>query len=229
MRIFMCVSETVKLNEFTNIATKAKISNMVHGITGLLSYNHGHYLHIIEGEDGAVSRLVANIYKDTRHQNVCEILDVTTDKRFFSDWSMKLVPLLKRNNSFLKFMDHVKNEVHALSQQQKRLLNNFYSIECKPMQPPKPVIRPTPLVYSIDRLPDFDDEQASSSLRSLCGSLMNTPTRFRDLLSQKYFGSQEQLRLMLNQLNRAGCLKVTQMHQFEDMRAVKMASANMWH
>ncbi len=215
MRLYVYISESVKLSDIVPIVESSKVSNASHGITGVLSYGYGHYLHVIEGEEAQVSNLIKNIRKDTRHQNITEILDADTDKRLFSDWSMNLVPLLKRNESFVRFVDFLNNNIVLLSRKQKRLMKIFYKLNETKVPTAKQADPLKPLSYSIVEWPDFDVVEVSSSLLSLCGALMNNPTHFRKLVNQKMYGAEDEIRYMLNQLNHSGYLKVTQVQPLE--------------
>lgn len=210
MRLYVFVSEAVKLSDLVSIVETAKVSNAVHEITGVLSYSYGHYMQVLEGNDADVSSLLKNIRKDSRHQNITEILDLEIDERIFSDWSMNLVPLLKRNESFISFIDVLNNNIALLSRKQKRLMKIFHNIIDAKIPSAAEVNPFRPLSYSIIEWPNFDVVKPSSSLLSLCGTLMNNPTHFRNLVNQKMYGTEEEVRFMLNQLNQAGYLKVTQ-------------------
>lgn len=233
MRLYVYVSEAVKLSDLVPILETSKALNAAHGISGILSYNHGHYLQVIEGEQAEVDELVINLKKDPRHQNFCEVLNVEIEDRFFSDWSMNLVPLLKRNESFLNFISFLNQNIDLLDRTQNRLFNIFYEIPETQEQAPEPVQYASPLVYSINEWPNFDVIEPSSCLMSLCGSIMNNPTRFAELEKRHFYGSEKQLRAMLNDLNRAGYLKVTMSQNTRDMdRAepsnIDQGSFNKW-
>ncbi|MBX2848989.1 MAG: BLUF domain-containing protein [Acidiferrobacterales bacterium] len=232
MRLYIYISEAVKLSDLNQILETSTSSNAAHGISGILSYNHGHYFQVIEGEDAEVSKLIKNVQKDPRHQNVTEILDIEIEGRFFANWTMNLVPLLKRNESFIRLVDFVNRNSHLLSKTQNRLFNIFYKLEDQVVAEEKPVQYASPLVYSISEWPDFDVLEPSSCLMSLCGSIMNNPTRFHELEKRHFYGSEEKLRSMLNDLNRAGYLKVTMMDNVEKVHSpesnVQKGHFNTW-
>lgn len=210
MRLYVYISELVKLSDLSSILEDSKVSNEIHGITGILSYNHGHYLQIIEGEDNDVSNLIRNIQKDTRHQNIIEILDMEIEDRFFCDWSMNLVPLLKRNDLFIAFTKHLNEHIDLLSRKQQRLFNIFHQLSSDDNEPLSQQSQTGSLVYSVEEWPDFNVLAPTSCLMSLCGALMRNPTSFRTLTSKKYCGAEVELRSMLNKLNKAGYLVVSQ-------------------
>lgn len=211
MRLYVTVSETVKLRDLSSIVEDTKASYDEFGITGVFSYNLGHYLQVIEGEDSDIENIVKNFQKDVRLTNIVEIVDLEIGERFFSDWSMNLIPLLKKNDSFIALSEYLNGLMDLLSRKQNRLFNIFYELSsdkdnAKNLSNEHKL---DALVYSIEEWPDFDKTPASSSLMSLCGTLMRNPTSFRTLLRKDYCGTEAELREMLNELNNAGLLMAT--------------------
>ena len=218
MRLYVYVSEAVKLSDLVPILESSQTFNTANGITGVLSYSYGHYLQVLQGEDAVLTDLVKKIQKDTRHQNMTEILDINIDQQFFTDWSMNLVPLLKRNESFINFIDCVNENIDLLSSKQKRLMKIFHSIIDKKIPTAKQANPFKPLSYSINEWPDFEAVEPSSALLSLCGRLMNNPNTFREIVKLGMYGTESEIRTMLNQLNKAGYLKVTQLQNLGKSR-----------
>lgn len=210
MKLYVYVSESEKISDLVPITETARAYNAANDITGIFSYNHGYYLQVIEGENDAVESLVKRIWVDKRHQNVTEILDVEIDERFFTDWSMNLIPLLKRNETFQTFVDSVNDNIDLLTYQQRDLMKLFCDLNNLKAHNNRKGGSLKALKYSISEWPNGDVINASSSLLSLCGTLMNNPTNFRKLVGTKTHGSKKEVRSMLNQLNKAGFLKVTQ-------------------
>jgi len=213
MKLYIYISESVNLSDLVPITEFSKVSNKANNITGILSYSNGHYLQIIEGEDNKVGSVIKSIRKDNRHQNMIEVLDVEIEERFFSDWSMNLVPLLNHNEEFIAVTNFLNDNIELLSQQQKRIFSVFHQLTASlPSRRVKESQHASPLVYSINEWPNFEVVEPSSCLMSLCGLIMNNPKRFNELSKQHFYGSEQQLRSMLNELNKAGYLKVTMLH-----------------
>jgi len=227
MKLYVYISESKKLSDLVPITEASRAYNAAKGITGVFCYNHGYYFQVIEGEDDDVENLVKNIWVDKRHQNICEILDVEIDERFFTDWSMNLIPLLKRNEAFLTFVECVKDNINFLSRQQRSLMKLFCELDDSAVSSSRKAQPLSPLKYSISEWPNGDVINSSSSLLSLCGTLMNNPIGFKALAEQKMHGSREEIRSMLNELNKSGFLKVTQEEsvnqesQFEHLHKVQ--------
>jgi hypothetical protein len=63
-------------------------NNRRQGITGMLLYNDGNFVQVLEGPQEAVDRLLATIKHDLRHKGVLELLRGDLAERQFPDWSM---------------------------------------------------------------------------------------------------------------------------------------------
>ena len=55
-------------------------------------FNQYHFLQIVEGGRTAVSCLLGNLLRDTRHTEMVVMGFEGIDQREFSDWSMRFVP-----------------------------------------------------------------------------------------------------------------------------------------
>jgi HD-like signal output (HDOD) protein/CheY-like chemotaxis protein len=60
------------------------------GITGVLLYVAGHFLQVMEGDEGVVRRLYETIEKDPRHHSLEVLAETHLGQRVFPDWSMGL-------------------------------------------------------------------------------------------------------------------------------------------
>jgi len=78
-------SSSQYMAEILEIATK---NNSEKSVTGLLVYNSGHFLQLLEGSKESVSEIFNKIAKDKRHSNVKVILRQDVDSRLFDNWSM---------------------------------------------------------------------------------------------------------------------------------------------
>ena len=77
--------------ELTALLEESRAWNQVHGITGLLCYNEGHFVQLIEGAPEQVYQLYARIQRDPRHRQVTTLSDAAEAQRFFADWQMAFV------------------------------------------------------------------------------------------------------------------------------------------
>jgi hypothetical protein len=74
--------------ELTTLLRKARLNNTRLGVSGMLLYDRGSFLQVLEGEVAAVRPLYEIISKDPRHERVVKLLETTISVRSFADWSM---------------------------------------------------------------------------------------------------------------------------------------------
>ena len=71
-----------------DIRVVAKARNEARGITGVLFYENGRFLQLIEGERSMVRLLIEEINRDPRHTDITVLIDERLPTQQFSDWSM---------------------------------------------------------------------------------------------------------------------------------------------
>lgn len=112
-------------SEIINIVEDSRINNEKNGLTGLLLFNSGNFMQLLEGEESVVDALYRKIEKDRRHTEVKRLLTEPITHRNFSNWTMgfKNIEKLKEMqpellNSFLtdelNFSVYQKNPYKAL-------------------------------------------------------------------------------------------------------------------
>ncbi|MEN0037925.1 MAG: BLUF domain-containing protein [Cellvibrio sp.] len=75
-------------SEINNIVEDSRINNEKHGLTGLLLFNSGNFMQLLEGEELIVDTLYTKIEKDRRHRDVKLLLKEPITHRNFSNWTM---------------------------------------------------------------------------------------------------------------------------------------------
>lgn len=74
--------------EIEHLLSRARLRNRREQVTGLLLYDSGSFLQVIEGPHDGVQRVYAAILADPLHHNVLELLYDGISQREFPDWSM---------------------------------------------------------------------------------------------------------------------------------------------
>ena len=74
--------------ELTRLLAQSRAYNATHGITGLLLYNDGRFVQLLEGGEAAVRAVFARITRDPRHAGVVALADGPAAHRLFAEWSM---------------------------------------------------------------------------------------------------------------------------------------------
>jgi hypothetical protein len=85
------VSSAVRLMDNVELLKLHQISqknNKNSEITGMLLYQEGNFMQIIEGEEEHVLELFIKISTDKRHKDIYKIMSGPINKRNFDNWSM---------------------------------------------------------------------------------------------------------------------------------------------
>lgn len=69
-------------------------SNAAIDVTGMLLYDRGSFLQVLEGDEGSVQRLFEKIKRDRRHSRVSVVLERTLTERQFAGWEMGFVSVM---------------------------------------------------------------------------------------------------------------------------------------
>lgn len=96
-------------SELVDLLITCRERNSQKGITGMLLYNDGNFMQIIEGEEAAVKELYAIIGQDPRHNGHILLIEEQTSESLFGEWSMAFRNLtdqnIKKIPGFSRFMD----------------------------------------------------------------------------------------------------------------------------
>jgi hypothetical protein len=91
------ISQIVYASTASQVFTKPELQallqeirqkNIELGITGMLLHKDGNFMQVLEGEQEALTRLLTNIERDSRHRGLLVLLRGTSEERLFPDWSM---------------------------------------------------------------------------------------------------------------------------------------------
>lgn len=78
------------LEDVMSILNQSIINNRLNDIHGLLIFDNGRFVQILEGPKQKIDALFQTIYDDTRHNHVEISYKKFTSKAFFSSWNMSL-------------------------------------------------------------------------------------------------------------------------------------------
>jgi len=105
--------------------------NKKQNVTGLLLYNDGSFIQVIEGEKETLNHLFEKISKDNRHENIVKLVEEPIEKRAFPDWSMGFEVLnykqIDHIPGYSKFMNSENPEelIKESTREIMHLLNSF--------------------------------------------------------------------------------------------------------
>ena len=115
-------------DELIDLLEAARVANVSHAITGLLLYNDGNFMQVIEGEKNNVEQLLKNLENDIRHTGMIVMLKEEIIRRNFSKWSMGFRDISRENiegfSSFLKYQAS-EDEDKILPGKAKTILMSF--------------------------------------------------------------------------------------------------------
>lgn len=88
--VYVSLSSSNELSEddLKNLLVEIRKKNKVKGVTGLLLYNNGSFIQVIEGEKLMIRSLYNKIEKDSRHNTIVMLAENKIKKRSFPDWTM---------------------------------------------------------------------------------------------------------------------------------------------
>jgi hypothetical protein len=81
-------SKPMKRSDLLELLERAREINRERHVTGLLLYQGGHFVQILEGERETVRALFAHIAHDPRHFHVTELFEQELEQRHYAEWSM---------------------------------------------------------------------------------------------------------------------------------------------
>ena len=84
----------------------ARQRNSAVDISGMLLYNAGSFLQVLEGPDENIDALFAKIQKDTRHARCLLLSRKTIQEKEFENWSMGFVDITRVAERIEGFVDY---------------------------------------------------------------------------------------------------------------------------
>jgi len=93
IRIIYASTATSPMNlaDLLDLLEAARGKNLPLGITGMLVYEDGSFLQLLEGKSDAVRALFARVQADRRHTAVTKLVEEPIEAPTFADWSMGFV------------------------------------------------------------------------------------------------------------------------------------------
>ena len=75
--------------DLASIAAAASRNNPALGVTGVLLYDAGRFIQVLEGPREGIYALQRRLLADTRHSELVELFEVECPVRTFSEWEMR--------------------------------------------------------------------------------------------------------------------------------------------
>ena len=114
---YSTVTNMFSTEDFILLQKQCIEGNIPLGITGILLYNKGSIMQILEGEANAVEPLFEKIKIDKRHEDVYQLNSYAISQRSYKDWSMQFKIISDQNwsklENFIK-VDNVEDSIHPV-------------------------------------------------------------------------------------------------------------------
>jgi hypothetical protein len=113
--------------ELAELLTQARSANTERGMTGMLLYDDGSFLQVLEGEKESTHALYARILLDPRHTDMTKLLEREIDERQFGDWQMGFVSMRRLGVAIPGYSEFLRlsGTTAARGDQALRVLNQF--------------------------------------------------------------------------------------------------------
>jgi hypothetical protein len=113
--------------ELADLLTRARTKNAALGLTGMLLYDAGSFLQVLEGEREPLLALYARILLDPRHTDITKLLDREIDERQFGDWKMGFVSVTGLRDALPGYSEFLQlhGEAASSGNQALRVLSQF--------------------------------------------------------------------------------------------------------
>ena len=102
-------SRPLTARELADILATARRRNAAADISGMLVYNDGSFLQVLEGPEANVAALFAKIERDPRHANVKVLFRDRIAAKEFADWSMGYVDVTGLADRMDGYVDYLRD------------------------------------------------------------------------------------------------------------------------
>jgi len=100
------ISEPLSSQQLLALLLQCRTNNAAQGITGMLIYGNGTFLQTLEGDDDVIDRLMEEISKDGRHEDIRLLTRRPIESRQYADWNMGFAQV---TDEALKDVDGLKD------------------------------------------------------------------------------------------------------------------------
>lgn len=81
-------AEPFEEQELFQLIDHSQRNNKARGLSGMLVYNSGYFLQLLEGPEATVESLMETIGRDPRHVEIKRVFERHTSQRIFGSWYM---------------------------------------------------------------------------------------------------------------------------------------------
>lgn len=104
--------EPFSQEQLDEMLVKARENNDRLGVTGVLIYNKGVFLQLLEGSEEAVQEIFQKICLDPRHHHIQNFFENYTKQRMFENWSMAYQNIDTFQPTTIKSLQQIVQQFH---------------------------------------------------------------------------------------------------------------------
>jgi hypothetical protein len=114
-------------SRLVDLLARARVNNERLSITGLLLYDEGSFLQVLEGDAPVLDALYETIGRDRRHHRVVALLRREVPERHFAKWRMGFAAMNASSKKVAGYTEywHARTEPAAAAGAASRLLESF--------------------------------------------------------------------------------------------------------
>ena len=96
-------------------------------ISGILVYNNGNFLQILEGEKQQLENLFSKISQDHRHNNIIKLINTSIEERIFDDYEFGFVIVdnNKKRSQLMNYLNWIKEAEMLTVDKVIHIVENF--------------------------------------------------------------------------------------------------------
>jgi len=100
----------LKSEDLEQLFSRTKRNNLKSNISGILIFNSGNFLQIMEGEQKNISKLYKKISKDKKHTNLIKLIEMPLSERLFADYEtgFSIIKDRKKANQLEDYLSWLK-------------------------------------------------------------------------------------------------------------------------
>jgi len=122
----------LETTELEVLLAKARLANEAAGVTGVLLYDRGAFLQVIEGDEAAVVATFDRVARDPRHRNLFVLQRGPIEQRRFASWRMGFLTVAGPDSQTLDcFSDFLHGGVLGLPQDRGTVGRILHAFEAR--------------------------------------------------------------------------------------------------
>jgi len=120
---FSTAHTSLDKEELLSLFTSSINNNTTKEISGILVHADGNFMQVLEGDKKVINSLFGKIKKDSRHNNIIKVPDVSYNDRIFEDYKCGFSIVEDKES-----VEHLKKYLNWLSNHPSDEINSFIKL-----------------------------------------------------------------------------------------------------